>query len=116
MNLTVLSSWKPRPPGAGLKARIFAERALAPEHKSLSNLLVPAAACLMLTLWVMNSGSPLSASNHGLIGSLSLSNLSYSAFGTGGSQNAQNHMDSLTFASTNRGAFSSPVGFTSTTN
>ena len=116
MKLTGLSTWKLRQPAAGLRRRIFAARPVAPEHKYFWNLLVPAAACMMLTLLVLNSSNVLSPASHSLAGSLNLSNLSYSAFGSGGSQNAQNHMDSLTFAWTNRSGLSSPIGFTSSTN
>jgi len=75
-------------------------------------------ACLVLSLAVLNSGSSLTPTNlkHHLMGDLVLSNLSYSAFASGGAQTAQNHLDSLTFDWTNRSVLTSPIGFTSSTN
>ena len=116
MNLTVLPAWKPRPPAAGLRDRIFTARPATPEDRSFWNLLVPAAACMVLSLLALNSGNALLPLHHNLMGNLVLSNLSYSADASGGAQNVQNHVDSLTFESTNRSGFGSPVGFTSSTN
>ena len=113
-----MSTWQPRRPSAGLKDQIFARRATTPEDRSFWNLLVPAMACLVLSLAVLNSGSSLTPTNlkHHLMGDLVLSNLSYSAFASGGAQTAQNHLDSLTFDWTNRSVLTSPIGFTSSTN
>jgi ABC-type uncharacterized transport system permease subunit len=114
-----LSAWSPRRPAAGLKARIFARhRAPALEERSFWNLLVPALACLMLSLAVLNPSTFLSPASlrHHLMGDLVLSNLSYSAFASGSAQAPQNHLDSLTFDWTNRSLLASPIGFTSSTN
>jgi len=116
MNLSGLSTWQPRRPAAGLKRRIFASQPITPEHKSFWNLLVPAAACMVLSMFALNPGNTLAPLSHHLMGSLTLSNLSYSAFNSGDSQNAQNHLASLTFEWTNRSGLSSPIGFTSSTN
>jgi len=116
--LTGLTTWQPRRPAAGLKRRIFAARPATPEDKSFWNLLVPAMACLVFSLGIMNPGggfSPASLRHH-LLGDLVLSNLSYSAFASGGGQTPQNHLDSLTFDWTNRSVLTSPIGFTSLTN
>ena len=116
--LTGWSAWKPRPPAAALKQRIFRAQPAAPEDRSFWNLLVPAMACAMLSLLVLNSGNALTAGSlkRHLMGDLVLSNLSYSAYASGGSQTAQNHLDSLTFDWTNRSVLTSPIGFTSSTN
>jgi len=112
-----MSAWQPRRPAAALKSRIFTKRRVAPEERSFWNLLVPAMACAMLTLAVLNSNSLSPASlKHHLMGDLVLSNLSYSAFASGGDQAPQNHLDSLTFDWTNRSLLASPIGFTSSTN
>ena len=103
----------------GLKQRIFAQRAAAaPEHRSFWNLLVPAMACAMFSLAVLNPNGSLTPSSlkHHLMGDLVLSNLSYSAFASSGQQNPQNHLDFLTFDWTNRSVLTSPIGFTSLTN
>ena len=117
--MTGLTTWQPRRPAAGLKHRIFAQRAAAaPEHRSFWNLLVPAMACAMFSLAVLNPNGSLTPSSlkHHLMGDLVLSNLSYSAFASSGQQNPQNHLDFLTFDWTNRSVLTSPIGFTSSTN
>jgi hypothetical protein len=116
--MTLLPAWKPRQPSAGLKERIFAARPSAPEARSFWNLLVPAMACMMLSLLVLNSSSPLAPGrlSHNSMGNLVLSNLSYSAYAAGGAQDPQNHLDSVTFDWTNHSGLTSPIGFTSSTN
>jgi len=116
--MTPWSAWKPRPPAAGLKERIFAARPSAPEHGAGWNLLVPAMACILLSLLVLNANNSLAPAGlrHNLVTDLILSNQSYSACAAGGSQSPQNHVDSLTFDWTNRSGLRSPVGFTSSTN
>jgi hypothetical protein len=111
-------AWKPRQPAAGLKARIFAARRPAPEEKSFWNLLAPVTACMVLSLLVLNSGNNLAPAGlkATLMADLILSNQNYSAYASGGSQNPQNHLDSLTFESTNRSVSTTFVGFTPSTN
>jgi len=117
-SMNPLPAWKPRPPAARLKSRIFAARAAAPEERSFWNLLVPAMACMMLSLLVLNSGSGPAATrlNRTGMGNLVLSNLSYSAEAAGSAQAPQNHLDALTFDWTNHSDLTSPMGFTSSTN
>jgi hypothetical protein len=114
-----LSAWQPRRPAPGLKARIFtSHRRPAPEERSFWNLLVPALACVILSLGVLNPNTLLSPASlkHHLMGNLVLSNLSYSAYASSAEQTPQNHLDSLTFDWTNRSLLASPIGFTSSTN
>lgn len=113
-----MSNWQPRPPAAHFKDRIFHHPASTPEDRSFWNLLVPAMACLVVSLAVLNSGNSLSPASlkHHLMGDLVLSNLSYSAYASGSGQTPQNHVDSLTFDWTNRSLLASPIGFTSSTN
>lgn len=113
-----LSAWKLRPPAAGLKRRIFAAHPPVLEEKPFWNLLAPVTACAVLTLLALNSGNNLAPSGikQNLMSGLILSNQSYSAYASGGSQNPQNHMASVTFDWTNQSASTSPIGFTSSTN
>ena len=116
--MTPWSAWKPRPPAAGLKERIFAARPPAPAHNAGWSLLVPAMACILLSLLVLNANNSLAPAGlrHNVVTDLILSNQSYSACAAGGAQSPQNHVDSLTFDWTNHGGLRSPVGFTSATN
>ena len=115
--MTTWSNWKLRPPAPGLKARIFAAQPAAREDKLCWDLLAPVMACLMVTLVVMNSGNSQAPARLAQIRmtNLILSNQNYSAYATGGSQEPQNRLDSLTFDRTNRSALTSPTGFTPST-
>jgi len=116
--LTPWSAWKPRPPAAGLKERIFDARPSAPAHKAGWDLLAPAMACVLLSLLILNANNALAPAGlrRNLVADLVLSNQSYSAYAAGGPQSQQNHLDFLTFDWTNRSGLGSPVGFTSSTN
>ena len=116
--LPQLPAWKPRPPAAGLKERIFAVRPSAPEEKSRWHLLVPAMACLLVSLLVLNSNNSLAPArlNPNRLGNLCLSNLSCSAYAIGGTQDRQNHLDSVTIDWTNHSGLPFPMSFKSSTN
>ena len=112
----LLPAWKPRPPGAALKQRIFTARRAEPQEKF--HLLVPALACMVLSLLVLNSSGSFGPASlkHTLTADLVLSNQDYSAYAAGGSQNPENHLASLTFEWTNQSASTTSMGFTSSTN
>ena len=73
---------------------------------------------MVLSLLVLNSGSNLApvSLKQTLMADLILSNQNYSAYASGGSQNPQNHLASLTFEWTNRSASTTLTGFTQSTN
>lgn len=112
----LLPAWKPRPPASGLKQRIFAARRAEPEHKF--HLLVPAMACMVLSLLMLNAGGGLAPAGlkHSLMADMILSNQNYSACAAADSQNPQNHLDSLSFGWTNQSASTTFIGFTPLTN
>jgi len=116
MNLpeTQLRSWQPRRPSAGLKRRIFSAPPTAPTAAAFLGWLVPATACVLFTLLVFNSGNGLSDGPTGRKATIAmvLSNQSYAAFASDGSQNVQNRLYNVTFDWTNRSASSSSIGFT----
>ena len=116
MNLpeTQLRSWQPRRPSAGLKRRIFSAPPAAPTAAAFLGWLAPVTACVLLTVLVFNSGNGLSVGSAGRQTTIAmvLSNQSYAAYASDGSQNVQNHLASVTFDWTNRNASSSSIGFT----
>jgi hypothetical protein len=116
MNLpeTQLRSWRPRRPSAGLKRRILSARPGTPATAAFLGWLAPATACALLTLLVFNSsnGLPAGPSSHGTMMAMILSNQNYAAYASDGSQNVQNHLATVTFDCTNRGASTSSIGFT----
>ena len=116
MNLpeTQLRSWQPRRPSAGLKRRIFSTPPTAPTAAAFLGWLAPVTACVLLTVLVFNSGNGLPVGPTGRETTIAMvfSNQSYAAFASDGSQNVQNHLASVTFDWTNRGASGSSIGFT----
>ena len=111
---TQLRSWTPRRPSARLERRIFGEtpvesgarawRAEAGRRRAL-RVLIPAAACLILTLAMLNqpdhTGASASAGQDAIM-VLSLSNQSYAAYLPGSFACEANRWD--TFRWTNGGA------------
>ncbi len=73
---------------------------------------------MMLSLLVLNSSGnfPPAGFKRALTAEMVLSNQNYSAYASGGSQNPQNHLASLTFEWTNQSASTTSIGFTSSTN
>ena len=114
--MPLLPAWQPRPPASGLKQRIFTARRSEPEHKL--HLLVPAMACMVLSLVVLNSNGSLAPAGlkHSLMADMILSNQNYSACAAADSQNPQNHLESLSFGWTNHSASTTFTGFTQSTN
>ena len=112
----LLPAWKPRPPSPALKSRIFSARQAEPGEKF--HLLVPALACMVLTLLVLNSGGNFAPAGlpHRLMADLILSNQNYSACAAAGSQNPQNHLESRSFEWTNQSVSTTFTGFTRSTN
>jgi len=109
-----LISWKLRQPAPRLKRRIFRDEATLPSLTWFWGALAPAAACVMLTCFGLNSSSGL-AGEKSMI-AMSLSNQNAAAYAGGNGQVAQNHWASVTFDSTNRSLFNSSIGFTPSTN
>ena len=116
MNLpeTQLRSWQPRRPSAGLKRRIFSTQLGTPATAAFLGWLAPVTACALLTLLVFSSGNglPAGSSSHGMTVAMMLSNQSYAAYASDDSQNVQNHLATVTFDWTNRGASTSSIRFT----
>jgi len=105
---TQLRSWTPRRPSAGLERRILGGAGSAGDASAWLRVLLPAAACLTLTVARLNPPerivSPATA-EPGAITTLSLSNQSYAAFLPGSFTCAANRLD--TFRWTNEGGLPS---------
>ena len=101
---TQLRSWTPRRPSARLERSLFGEAGTAPSVRALMRVLIPAAACLILTMLTLNQPDRTSASaaaEQGAIMAMSLSNQSYAAYLTGSFACEANRLD--TFRWTNGG-------------
>jgi hypothetical protein len=71
--------------------------------------LAPAAACLLLTLSVFNSGNYYGSSRPTPLVAMILSNQSYAAYAPGNASESQNSLFSVTFDWTNHGNFISSM-------
>jgi len=99
-----LRSWTPRRPSAGLERKIFGEAGTSPGARALMRVLIPAAACLILTMAMLNQPDRTGASAaaaQGAILAMSLSNQSYAAYLPGSFACEANRLD--TFRWTNGG-------------
>lgn len=109
-----LLSWRPRRASDKLRQRLFAAGPPATNTRWFWGGLVPATACVLLTLMTVNR------SNDNLGGgsrlSLALSNLNSGPLAPADRQSAQNHNDFVTFDSTNNSIFNSNTRFTLVTN
>ena len=105
---TQLRSWTPRRHSAALERRIFNSAGRAREVTAWLRVLLPAAACLILTVAMLNSPEPLvrpGATGARAITTLSLSNQSYAAYLPGSFTCAANRLAS--FGWTNEGGLPS---------
>ena len=105
---TQLRSWMPRRPSAGLERRIFGAAGPAPDARALMRVLIPAAACLILTMAMLNQperNDVSAAVGQGAIMAMSQSNQSYAAYLPGSFACEANRLD--TFGWTNGGALPS---------
>jgi len=100
---TQLRSWTPRRPSAGLERRVFGGDGSAREVRAWLRVLLPAAACLILTVAMLNPLERLVAP--AAVTTLSLSNQSYAAYLPGSFTCAANRLDS--FRWTNGGSLPS---------
>ena len=100
---TRLRSWRPRRPSATLERRLFGAPALG-THKLAWWLgsLVPATACLLLTLSIFNPGNPGHSRVHDPMIAMILSNQNYAAYASDNFRAAQNNLSGVTFEWTNR--------------
>ena len=101
---TQLRSWTPRRPSAGLERRIFGEVGTSPGGRALMRVLIPAAACLILTMAMLNQPDRAivsAAAGQRAIMAMSLSNQSYAAYLPGSFACEANRLD--TFRWTNEG-------------
>ena len=101
---TQLRSWTPRRPSAGLERRIFGEAGASPGGRALMRVLIPAAACLILTMTMLNQPDRAivsAAAGQSAIMAMSLSNQSYAAYLPGSFACEANRLD--TFRWTNGG-------------
>jgi hypothetical protein len=99
---TRLRSWRPRRPSATLERRLFGAPALG-THKLAWWLgsLVPATACLLLTLSIFNPGSPGHSRGHDPMIAMILSNQNYAAYASDNFRGGQNNLSGVTFEWTN---------------
>ena len=101
---TQLRSWTPRRPSAALEQRIFGETGTSPGGRALMRVLIPAAACLILTMAMLNQPDRAvvsAAAGQRAIMAMSLSNQSYAAYLPGSFACEANRLD--TFRWTNGG-------------
>lgn len=106
-------SWKPRRPSAKLEQRLFGAAADPRDLRAMWRALVPAAACLVLTVAMLHApggGTGASPAQEALLLS-SLSNQQYAAYLPGSFACTANRLD--TFGWTNGGAFPSSTLSTS---
>jgi hypothetical protein len=97
-----LRSWRPRRPSAALERRLFAAPFdLMPKMAWLFGSLVPAAACLLLTFSIFNSGNPGISMRHEPMVGMILSNQNYAAYASDNFRNGQNNLSGVTFEWTN---------------
>ena len=110
-----LRSWIPRPPSAGIKARLFSAPPPAQKAEPASvYLLAPAVACMCLVLAVLGwtHGPATSHANRPIFASI-LSNQNCMAFlGGRSSQIDLNALCRVTFTWTNKSVSNSIIGFT----
>ena len=111
---TQLRSWRPRRPSARLERKIFGAAGPVPDVRALLRVLVPAAACLILTMAMLNQpdrGEVSLAAGQGAMMAMSLSNQNYAAYLPGSFACEANRLD--TFRWTNGGASPSSPFFIS---
>ncbi|MSU58647.1 MAG: hypothetical protein EXS35_10800 [Pedosphaera sp.] len=109
-----MRSWKLRRPSAGVARRLFDRREASLWQPAFMRVLVPAAACLILTVVALNQpvrdgGAPLG--DGPTLMAMSLSNQNYAAYLPGSFQCEANRLD--TFGWTNGGGITSPMHFVS---
>ena len=110
---TRLRSWKPRQPSPSVKRRLFGSVELPLWQPALMRILLPAAACLVLTVAALNPSHDVLrvVADPREVGAMSLSNQSYAAYLPGSFQCEANRLD--TFGWTNGGGISSLMDFVS---
>lgn len=110
-----MRGWRPRPPSAGLKERIF--RSEADSHALLLNWtrLAPAMACLFFIMLMIHFNSGGFWSERAVM-SATATNQGLAYYESDGGQAAQNHLSSVTFDWTNHNGFRSSIRFTPNTN
>lgn len=103
-----LRSWTPRRPSARLKRRLFEAATDAPGSRALIRVLLPAAACVILSVAMLNEPdhtAETALAGQGAVMTMSLSNQSYAAYLPGSFACDANRLD--TFRWTNGGGFPS---------
>jgi hypothetical protein len=97
-----LRSWQPRRPSAKLERQLLGAPARpVPKMAWLLGSLTPAAACLLLTLFIFNPGNPGSSLRHEPMVAMILSNQNYAAYASDNFREAQNNLSAVTFEWTN---------------
>jgi hypothetical protein len=109
-----LLSWRPRRASNKLKDQIFVREPAPPAVGWFWGCLVPATACVLLTLLTVNHSNDSFGGRSRL--SVVSSNLNYGSLAPQSQQSGQNHNDFVTFDSTNKSVFNSNMRFTSVTN
>ena len=105
-----LRSWQPRHPSAKLERRLFGAPArLIPKAVWLFGSLTPAAACLLLTLSMLNPGNTGRSLRHEPLVAMILSNQNYAAYASDNFRGAQNNLATVTFDWTNHAISTSSI-------
>src|SRR5471030_3197855 len=105
-----LRLWRPRRVSEGLKRKLFAAPVNATRRMAwVLGSLAPAAACLLLSLSVYNSGNYGVSSHPTPVMGMILSNQSYATYASGNYRESQNSLFSVTFDWTNHGNFTSSM-------
>jgi len=100
---TRLRSWQPRRPSARRERRLFGVPSrFTPKLAWWLGSLVPATACLLLTLAIFNPGNTGSSLRHDPMIAMILSNQNYAAYAADNFRAVQNNLPGVTFEWTNR--------------
>jgi hypothetical protein len=111
---TQLGSWKPRPPSAKIKRRLFPAPHARPELVRMLNWLAPATACMLLALaaFRQESGLPTAPLRHDPSVAMMLSNQNTVAFLAEGQSQIEHNVLPPTLGWTNRNGSTLNNGFT----
>ena len=113
MDENQLRGWRPRPPSAGLKRRIFRAQPAAAFAPVLAawdfSKLAPATACLLFALMLLHfNGGGWHESRSAML--VNFSTGSNAVAFSDHAQERENHLATVTFDWTNKGVFQSSIG------
>ena len=105
-----LRSWQPRRTSGRLERRLFGiPPRFTPKMAWWLGSLVPATACLLLTLAIFNPGNTGSSLRHDPMIAMILSNQNYAAYASDNFRGTENRLSAVTFDWTNHSGFTSSM-------